>query len=152
MYSCLTSEDGVRVYDGSDVQSPVIAHLCGAVQHVELWSSSQSFLVEFYSSLDPSAQTYEGFEARFSFLPALSAMNGDDDEEEEEEEDVPVEEVEEEEEEEIEDVQHKSLSPNLVMSTAIRTPSPITIGTFPTSSIPLNILTKKQNRNSISFL
>ncbi|XP_059351718.1 cubilin-like [Daphnia carinata] len=90
--SCLWSEDGVKVYDGGDVQSPVIAHLCGVIHHAELWSSSSSLLVEFYSS-NSSEHTFEGFEGRYSFLPAARGadeyddMIEEDDDEEEEEED-----------------------------------------------------------------
>ena len=81
----------MRVYDGSDVGAPVIAHLCGAAQHTELWSSSPALLIEFYSSSNAGAPTFDGFEARFSFQPATASMY-DDDDEEEEEEDAPLEE------------------------------------------------------------
>lgn len=90
--SCLWSEDGVKVYDGGDVQSPVIAHLCGVIHHAEIWSSSPSLLVEFYSS-NSSEHTFEGFEARYNFLPATRGSDeeddiiDDDDEDMEEEED-----------------------------------------------------------------
>ncbi|KAI9558973.1 putative suppressor of lurcher protein 1 [Daphnia sinensis] len=92
--SCLWSEDGVKVYDGGDVQSPVIAHLCGVTHHAELWSSSSSLLVEFYSS-NSSEHTFEGFEGRYSFLPAARGADEyddvideeDEDEEEEDDED-----------------------------------------------------------------
>ncbi|XP_046459495.1 uncharacterized protein LOC124205943 [Daphnia pulex] len=90
--SCLWSEDGVKVYDGGDVQSPVIAHLCGVIHHAEIWSSSPSLLVEFYSS-NSSEHTFEGFEARYNFLPAARGSDeeddiiDDDDEDMEEEED-----------------------------------------------------------------
>ncbi|EFX79492.1 hypothetical protein DAPPUDRAFT_104146 [Daphnia pulex] len=91
--SCLWSEDGVKVYDGGDVQSPVIAHLCGVIHHAEIWSSSPSLLVEFYSS-NSSEHTFEGFEARYNFLPAARGsddeddiIDDDDDEDMEEEED-----------------------------------------------------------------
>lgn len=88
----------MRVYDGSDTQAPVIAHLCGVAQHVELWSSSATLLVEFYSSDDAAAPTFDGFEARFSFQSASSAIY--EEEEEEEEEDEVMEEVEDSDEEE----------------------------------------------------
>ncbi|XP_057369246.1 cubilin-like [Daphnia carinata] len=76
--SCLWSEDGVKVYDGGDVQSPVIAHLCGVIHHAELWSSSSSLLVEFYSS-SSLEHTFEGFEGRYSFLPAARGADEYDD-------------------------------------------------------------------------
>ena len=76
--SCLWSEDGVKVYDGGDVQSPVIAHLCGVIHHAEIWSSSSSLLVEFYSS-NSSDHTYDGFEARYNFLPAARGSDEEDD-------------------------------------------------------------------------
>ena len=65
--SCLFSRDGVKVYDGGDVTGPVIAHLCDSTNHVEIWSSSSTLLVEFFSD---SEKTHDGFEARFHFLPA----------------------------------------------------------------------------------
>ncbi|KZS14460.1 Cubilin-like protein [Daphnia magna] len=84
--SCLWSEDGVKVYDGGDIESPVIAHLCGVIHHAELWSSSSSLLVEFYSS-NSSEHTFEGFEGRYSFLPAARGADEYDDIIEEEDED-----------------------------------------------------------------
>ena len=87
MFSCLSSRDGIRVYDGADTLSPVIAHLCDSSNYLEFWSSSSSLLVEFFSN---SNQTFEGFEGKFFFLPSVSVFqsaDSDDEEDEEEEED-----------------------------------------------------------------
>lgn len=87
MISCLSSEDGIKVYDGSDVHSPVMAHLCGVAHHAELWSSSSALLIEFYSS-DVSQHTFEGFEARFQFLPAAELVDDDAEDDDDEEDDA----------------------------------------------------------------
>lgn len=95
-FSCLSSDDGVKVYDGNDVQAPVIAHLCGVTYHAELWSSGASLLIEFYSSNSTGQQVYDGFEAKYHFVPAVEGADDDEedeaDEEEEEEEEHVVEE------------------------------------------------------------
>ena len=94
--SCLSSGDGVRVYDGGDVHSPVIAHLCGVTQHVEVWSSSSSLLVEFYSAEGNGGANgtlaLEGFEARYNFLVPVDSTGEYEEEEEEEEEEQEQEE------------------------------------------------------------
>ena len=69
----------------------MIAHLCGVTHHAELWSSSSSLLVEFYSS-NTSEHTFDGFEARYNFLPASEGADDEDDVSEDDEEDEEEEE------------------------------------------------------------
>lgn len=78
------------MYDGGDIHSPVIGHLCGVAHHAELWSSSASLLIEFYSS-NVTAHTFEGFEARFQFLAAVEHPDdyGTDEDDEDEEDEAP---------------------------------------------------------------
>lgn len=70
--SCLSSRDGIRVYDGPDVRSPVMAHLCDSSNHVPFWSSSSQLLVEFFSD-SAGQRTFEGFEAKFHFVSTAGA-------------------------------------------------------------------------------
>lgn len=131
------SEDGVKVYDGGDIESPVIAHLCGVIHHAELWSSSSSLLVEFYSS-NSSEHTFEGFEGRYSFLPAARGADEYDDIIEEEDED--------EEDEENED--GFIINPPGVTSS--------TTWTTPTTSVGTTATTRRRTRktflHALSFL
>lgn len=133
--SCLSSDDGIKVYDGSDIQSPVIAHLCGVAHHAELWSSSSTLLVEFYSS-NMTEHTFEGFEARYNFLPAVEGAEDDeddiiDDEEEDEEEEDHI----------VEDRIHppESLTPGVSSSSstwsALATPRATTTTTTSTTTV-----------------
>jgi hypothetical protein len=137
--SCLWSEDGVKVYDGGDVQSPVIAHLCGVIHHAEIWSSSPSLLVEFYSS-NSSEHTFEGFEARYNFLPAARGsdeeddiIDDDDEDMEEEEDDLMV---------DLPGVTAPSTLPALITAT------PIVVSTTPSSTTTR----RRTSKNPIHFI
>jgi len=140
--SCLWSEDGVKVYDGGDVQSPVIAHLCGVIHHAEIWSSSSSLLVEFYSS-NSSDHTFEGFEARYSFLPAARGSDEEDDIIDDDDEDM----------EEEEDEENSMVDPPGVTSPstlpALTTATPVVVPTTPSSTTTRRRTSK--NRNFQSF-
>jgi hypothetical protein len=125
--SCLWSEDGVKVYDGGDVQSPVIAHLCGVIHHAEIWSSSSSLLVEFYSS-NSSDHTYDGFEARYNFLPAARGSDEEDDIIDDDDDDM----------EEEEDNEDSFVDPPGVTSpstwSALTTATPVVVSTTPSTT------------------
>lgn len=150
--SCLSSEDGIKVYDGSDIQSPVIAHLCGVAHHAELWSSSSTLLVEFYSS-NTSQHTFEGFEARYNFLPAVEGADDEDDisEDDDDDDEEDVDGLEEDEDSDQKEVHQESLTPGVTSSStwsALTTAVPRTTTSWSTT---ISTTTRRRVGQLISF-
>ncbi|KAF4521635.1 hypothetical protein B566_EDAN006677 [Ephemera danica] len=65
--SCLEREDVVRVHDGADKRSPVIAALCNTAAQLEVLSTGPDFLVRFVADSERPGQ---GFRAAFEFQAA----------------------------------------------------------------------------------
>jgi hypothetical protein len=118
----------------------VIAHLCGVIHHAEIWSSSPSLLVEFYSS-NSSDHTYDGFEARYNFLPAARGTDEEDDIIEDDDEDM----------EEEEDDENSMVDPPGVTSpstwSALTTATPVVVS----STIPSSTTTRRRTCETLSF-
>ncbi|XP_021945040.2 suppressor of lurcher protein 1-like [Folsomia candida] len=68
VYSCLNKTDMIRVLDGPNSRSPVIALICNTVTDYEILSSGQELRIEFIGNSD---ETGMGFRAKFHFIKVI---------------------------------------------------------------------------------